>query len=332
MQNISYQPATEPLGHSAPMAYHARFAVLGIPVEFSTNSPAVIEVAAQAFAHWHGLAPELVAQLPPRAVRIVVQPGERPYVSGAPFTHRAHSGCWLATCGESMLVAQLDRGEALAFVVPELVADAAHFRYNVVESLALALASRHDRVPVHAGAVVYGGRAVLLMGQSTAGKSTLCYACVRDGFQLLAEDVIYVSLAGGLRMWGHSRHIHLLPDAPRHFGELAGVAPRVQANGKLKLAIDVAALGADRLRLAAEEASVCVLQRGDGPGSLLEPIAADEVLAMLRQGREPGFDLFQDVDQVAAALVRGGTYRLTVGSDLSRAVGLVRRLAGGGGG
>ena len=176
-----------------------------------------------------------------------------------------------------------------------------------------------------------GGRAVLLLGHSTAGKSTLCYACVRDGFQLLAEDVIYVSLNDGLRMWGNSRHIHLLPDAPRHFGELAGVPPRVQANGKLKLAVDVAALGADRLRHAAERAIVCVLRRGDGPASAVEPVEPEVVLDALRGGREPGFDLFQDVEDVAAALVRGGTYFLTVGSDLPGAVALLRRLAGGGG-
>jgi hypothetical protein len=234
-------------------------------------------------------------------------------------------------CGESVLAADMDRGEALAFVVPELVADEAHFRYNVVESLALALASRHDRVPVHAGAVVYRGRAVLLLGHSTAGKSTLCYACVRDGFQLLAEDVIYVSLNHGLRMWGNSRHIHLLPDAPRHFGELAGVPPRVQANGKLKLDVDVAALGVDRLRHWAERAIVCVLRRGDGPASVVEPVDPEVVLDALRGGREPGFDLFQDVEDVAAALVRGGTYFLTVGSDLPGAVALLRRLASGGG-
>ena len=89
---------------------------------------------------------------------------------------------WLAASGGSMLSAQMSAGVATAFVTPELAADEGNLRHNVVECLGFLLVNYRDRTPVHAAAVVRNGRAVLFMGQSTAGKSTLCYACVRAGF------------------------------------------------------------------------------------------------------------------------------------------------------
>lgn len=323
---ITYEPAADLLGHTAPLEHRALFPVLGVPIELQSNSPEVLDAAERALGQWQALAPELIDPAPARVARVVVHPGSVPYWPREPFAHRSHSGWLLATNSSCMLAAQMDRGEALAFVTPELVADEAHFRYNVLESMALALASRHDRVPVHAGAVVYAGRAVLLAGQSTAGKSTLCYACVRDGFELLAEDVIYVSMARGLRLWGHSRHIHLLPDAPRHFPELASVPALVQANGKLKLAVDLAAQGPGRLRHTADAAAVCLLERHAGAASAIEPVDARELARALCANREPGFDLFANTRDAAEALVRGGAYRMHVGTDLAGAVALLRTL------
>src|SRR5262245_31398405 len=170
----------------------------------------------------------------------------KPSVAAVPFTMRVHSDCFLGTDGANLLTAQLDRGFALGFVTPGLMADEARLRYHALELLALALVSRRDRLPIHAGAIVRRGRAVLLAGRSTAGKSTLCYACLREDFQLLTEDVVYVSRRGGLRLWGIPWQIHLLPDAVRHFAELADIPSALQANGKRKLAVETAAFGADR--------------------------------------------------------------------------------------
>jgi hypothetical protein len=239
---------------------------------------------------------------------------------------RVHSECLLATDGANVLNAQLGRGFALGFVTPELVADEPRLRYNVLELLALSMVAWHDRTPLHAGAVVRNGRAVLLAGQSLAGKSTLCYACLRAGFQLLAEDVVYVSRRRGIRLWGVPWRIHLLPDAVRLFDELADVSAVLQPNGKTKLAVDVAALGADRVRCHVERAVVCVVERHDGPASDLEPIDSRVPIAALSHDRESGFDLYSDTRSAAEVLVSGGAYRLRVGSDLAGAVALLKEL------
>jgi hypothetical protein len=356
-QNLPYTPAADPLGHTAPLDFRAAFPVLGKPLEVRSNSPAVVAAAERAFGRWRDLDARLIEPAKPCVVDVVVHPSPLSVVSSqllhgtndvdpptdhgprttdhglqtrsTPFTVRVHGGCLLAGDGANLMTAQLDAGRALAFVTPELAAREPWLRYHVLELLGLAMVAWHDRTPLHAGAVVCGGRAVLLTGRSMAGKSTLCYACLRDGFQLLAEDVVYISRRRGLRLWGIPWRIHLLPDTARLFSELADVAAVPQPNGKVKLAVETSAFGADRARCHAERAVVCVVERREGAASALEPIDPRAAVAALSYDRESGFDLYSDTRAAAEALVAGGAYRLTVGGDLASAVALVRELAGG---
>lgn len=328
---LPFTPANDLLGQSAPLSDTLEVPLLGVPVVFSSNSPAVIATAARALARWRDLPRELVEAGPPARVSVIVHPvgpGDPATPPAERFLFRAHGDSFLAACGGSLLSAQMAAGVATAFVTPELAADEPNLRHNVLECLAFLLVNSRDRTPVHAAGVVRNGQAILLVGQSAAGKSTLCYACVRAGFGLLAEDTVSVSLARGMRLWGHPGSIHLLPDAPRFFPELAALTPRVRANGKLKIAVDVAALGPERLVTHAERAIVCFVERAAGQRARLEPMAAAEAAAALSDPREPGFDLLRDrAPAVARALTAEGAYRLTVGADPAAAAALLAHLA-----
>lgn len=326
---IAFHPAAELLGHTAPLSELARFALLGLPLEIRSNSPAVIAAAERSFGHWRSLEPELIAPGQPLIVSIVVHAwpsGDRQLEARANFTQRLHGECFIAASGQNLLTARMDHGQALAFVTPELVADDMQFRYHVLECLALLLASWRDRTPIHAGAVVHSGRAALLVGRSTAGKSTLCYACARAGFSLLAEDVVYVSMRERPRLWGNPWSIHLLPDAPQLFPELADLPARIQANGKRKLTVDLAALGAAQPHIQAERAIICLIHRHGGPRSALTPIEPRAALAALGHDRESGFDLHAQAGAVVELLAAQGAYRLEVGKDLAAAVEQLREL------
>jgi hypothetical protein len=331
MHSIPFIPAIERLGHTAPLDDRARFPLLGLPLEIRSNSPAVIMAAERSFGRWSDLEPALVEQIEPLIVSLIVHPAD-PHsprsILHAPFSQRVHGDCFIASSGGNLLTAQMDRGHALGFVTPELVADDLHFRYNVLECLALLLTSWRDRTPIHAGAIARAGRALLLVGPSAAGKSTLCYACVRAGFGLLAEDVVYVSLRHGLRLWGNPWRIHLLPDAPRLFPELADLPTSIQANGKRKLAVEIAALGTERMCRHAERAIVCLVERHGGRASTLAPIDPAVAVATLSRDLEAGFDLHTRAGEVAATLAAESAYRLEVGTDLEGAVALLRGLAG----
>lgn len=329
-----YTPAADLLGHTARLDQQLHFPLLGVPLEIRSNSPAVIAAAERSFGRWRGLEPELIEPDAPLEISIVVHPSEHVDAARAvqpttTFVQRMHSYSFIAAGGANLLTAQVDAGRALAFVTPELVADDLQLRYHVIECLSLLLASYRDRTPIHAGALVGGERALLLVGRSTAGKSTLCYAGLRAGFQLLAEDVVYVGLRNGLRLWGNPWRIHLLPDAPRLFAELAKVQPQIQANGKYKLAVEVESFGADRLRRHVTRGVICLLQRHARRETRIERIDPQTAHAALRANLEAGFDLHRHTQPaVVQALVQDGAYRLTLGSDLDDTIGVLRSLVG----
>ena len=333
--SILYTRASDLLGHTAPLDQRAYFALLGLPLEFRSNSPAVIAAAEQAFGRWRDLAPELIEPSDPLIVDLIVHPAhvnDHSSMPQAQFIPRVHGDWFIASSGANLLTARRDHGHALGFVTPELVADNAHFRYNVLECLALLLASWRDRTPIHAGAVAHAGRAALLFGASGSGKSTLCYACARAGLSVLAEDVVYVGLRDRLRLWGNPWRIHLLPDAPRLFPELTDRPVQIQANGKPKLAVDVADLGTTLLHCQAESAVVCLVRRHDSHASTLTPIEPQVAAAALSHNLEAGFDLNSSTGIVAAALAASGAYQLDVGSNLAGAVDLLREMLGSPGG
>ena len=272
---IRYTRARDQLGHSAPLDQRARFPLLGLPLEFRSNSPDVIAAAEQSFGRWRDLAPELIEPSDPLTIDLIVHPAQAHDHGAMPqaqFIQRVHGDWFIASSGANLLTARRSHGHALGFVTPELVADKAHFRYNVLECLGLLLASWRDRTPIHAGAVAHAGRVALLVGASGSGKSTLCYACARAGLSLLAEDVVYVGLRERLRLWGNPWRIHLLPDAPRFFPELADRPVQIQANGKRKLAVDLAELGATLPHCYAERAVICLVGHHDSHTSVITPI------------------------------------------------------------
>src|SRR3954471_11360527 len=185
---IRYTPARDLLAHTAPLDQRAQFPLLGLPLEFRSNSPNVISAAEQSFGRWRDLPPQLIAPTDPLIVDLIVHPAQandHGAMPQAPFIQRMHDDWFIASSGANLLTARRDLGHALGFVTPDLVADNAHFRYTVLECLALLLASWRDRTPIHAGAIAHAGRAALLAGASGSGKSTLCYACARAGLSLL---------------------------------------------------------------------------------------------------------------------------------------------------
>ena len=66
---ITYEPAADLLGHTAPLEHRALFPVLGVPIELQSNSPEVLDAAERALGQWQALAPELIDPAPARPGR-----------------------------------------------------------------------------------------------------------------------------------------------------------------------------------------------------------------------------------------------------------------------
>lgn len=316
-------------GLRAVLPHRAVFPLLGVPVEVRTNSLVALAAAERTFGGWRALQPERVEARAPLILRVIVQPGRPWEVRPTSFVTRAHGDCYLASAESNLLSAHRDRGEALAFVTPELAGAGSFFRRNVLECLAMLLVGKHDRTPLPAAALVRNGRTILLAGPGGIGKSTLCRAALKAGWALLADEVVHVSARDGLRMWGCPWELQLTADAGRFFPELADRSTELQPNGKLKFTVDVAALGTDRLALVAGRPVVCQLQRQRRLGSSLERIDPSLAADALTQPGESGFEFHPETRELALRLAGEAAYRLTLGTDLASAIRRLHEVAEG---
>jgi hypothetical protein len=328
--SVSFLPASDPLARTAPLHLRAAYPFFGKPLTLHSNSQAVMDAAERSLALWHQLEPELREDAPELTLTLIVHPGSGVEPSRPPLTYRLHGETFVAGAGSNLFAARTDQHEALGFVTPEMVADDVYFRHYVLESLALLLATwrGQDRVPVHAAGIVRNGRAVLLAGHSTSGKSTLCYACWRAGLEILSEDAVYVSQAGGVRLWGQPGFIHLLPDAPRLFPELAGIPAGSRPDGSEKLVVDLGATGYTRRCIHAEPAALCLLQRHASQDSWLEPVPVQTAVDILCKEVASGFvNLFGDLLGAAiAAAASDRAFVLKVGRNLEGAIARLDEL------
>jgi hypothetical protein len=301
--------------------------VLGLPVRFASNDAAVLDVVLAAFGAWRALPARLIEARPPLQVRIVVHDGAEGAAAHAPLAFRMPDDArvFLHSPG-SMGVSDPQRGEAVAYVTPQLLADAEHFRYGVVEALSWALLTRFDRQPFHAAALASADAALLLCGPSGAGKSTLAYAAARAGLRVLADDTVFVQNRPSVRVWGAPAFIHLPPDAGNRFPELAARAPTLNANGKLKLAVDLRTAGYALEVGVVQRCGLCVLRQRQ-PTAHYAAASPDQLLSLLDLHGQSGFDIFADtIAAPVRSLAEHGGWVLHPSADPEEAVVLLRAM------
>lgn len=295
--------------------------VLGLSLRVESNSPRVIAAAGEAFGG--GMLDAPVGR-PDARLRIKVRP-QASDDEGGPVSHGVpRRELLILSSAGCQGYADTLLGEAVAEVGEGLVDDREHFRCGVLEALALFMLARRNRDPLHAAAVVRGGTALLLAGRSGVGKSTLVYAAAGAGLRVLSEDAVFLQL-DPFRAWGMPRFIHLTPESVRFFPELAGVRPRLLANGKTKLALDLRERAPAAACVSATRAGVCLLARGAAPG--MEPLGADEVVRVLTEAPEPGFDLYADsIGARIRHVAERGAWRMTLPAHPADAVPLLHRM------
>lgn len=303
----------DPLQRDVPLNHVLDVPVLGIPVRFATNDREVLSVVDESFGFIRGVTS---ADLPAPTrldVRITVHEGDEGPTDHAPIAARVPDrGRLLLMTPSSTGMADVARGDAVAYVTPGLVADRQHFRYAMLEALTLFLVTHFDRQPVHAAAVAREQGGLLLAGPSGVGKSSLAYAALRSGLRVLSDDAVYVQRRPRLRVWGMPRFLHLIPASSTFFPELSDALPTARATGKLKLAVDLQVPHRMVTPPVLERVGLCLLVRGQRT-TRLTPISPRVATEVLRRESDTGFDLFTDaLEECVAELARGGCWQLTV--------------------
>jgi len=327
VQEIAFMPASDPLWRNVPLPVRSHYSPLGVSLMLETNAPLLAERAAEVFGHWR--CPDNAADLDGVCLRLLLHDVAEILPSGPPPTlMRAQELYFLLSVGQSLGFADRRAGFAVAYITPALMAHAETIRGCFVECLGNYLICGRLRMPLHAVGLKWAGRGVLLTGRDGAGKSTLAYACVRAGFQLLAEDIVYVPEAqepGDVTIWGDSRYLHLLPDALRFFPELHSAPSVQQGLSETKLRVRAVDLRPDAPLTQMAVWGVCSLGRSRDAETRL--LAADPAGLRHTLTHFKGDPPLDTAAQRAAAerLLGGELAHLEVGSDLDQAVAVLKR-------
>jgi hypothetical protein len=284
--------ARDPFREDSKAPLRTRVSVLGGDFAVTSSAPRLIDLTIEAFG---GLPKQRLERRPPRfTVQLVLNDRERTWARGAappPPVFSSGAGLLSATIDAGNF-AVMDPGMARALIsVSKAMLEQPYYpRYELIELACLTLAARlQGLAPLHAACVGANGDAVLLIGGSGTGKSTLCVHALADGMQILSEDSAFVAPTR-LRVTGVPNYLHLArdvlallpPSALRRAIERSPVIER--RSGARKLEVDVRRLHAKvprkPLRLVA---TVFLSRRTAGRARALHAIDRGACIARLRR-------------------------------------------------
>jgi hypothetical protein len=189
---------------------------------------------------------------------------------------------------------------------------AREFRYVAMIALTHVLASRGRHV-LHGGAVVCDDRALLVLGGSGTGKSTLVLGALRSGWTALTDDLVAVHRGSDTVLAvGLPRPISVPRDVV--FDEFAeGAEVPDDARNRVELP------GATLTLSSHPIGGVILVSRGDAAEARVEPVAAHDALRAIL-GASTSIanpQLVREVFSIAAAVARLPAWSLQHGSDPS---------------
>jgi hypothetical protein len=289
---------SDPFGERSPTLMSKRLQLLGGRIQFDSNSPELLRLVELAYTGLprHRLSnktPDLRIRLlltsPPTAQELVR--GQHAFSRPQPLPLKLLHGAGLlggATDSSSFVVLSPRERAALVVVSPQMLRFPYHTRYELIEFAVFTLAARAQRlVPLHAACVGQGGRGILLMGASGAGKSTVALHCLLDQFDFLSEDSVFVAPQTMLAT-GVANFLHVRADSLRWLGrsrEAAAIrkSPVIQRrSGVKKFELDLRSEG---FRLAKSPlkiiAVVFLSSQGAGAHPLLQSLPKSELRSKL---------------------------------------------------
>ena len=220
---------------SEPLPLVERFVVTGATWEVSTNSKEILAILGDEFERKDDVG--IPSDLKLHFYMDSKLPDHRRH---SPPHFRALEHLYYGTYGpgDSMLVDQRNR-RVVGSLTPSTARDVSYWRRVILPCLAGITSACVGVTPLHCACVAKDEEGLLLHGESGSGKSTLALSLSLNGFTYLADDCTYISASpGGLRCWGLSTPLKLLPDAVAHFPQLARLTPRQSLNGELAFEID----------------------------------------------------------------------------------------------
>jgi HPr Serine kinase C-terminal domain len=230
-------PADPVLSHFR-MPLRGAYYPLGFALEIATNSGEVLAAAEESWGSFQ----KKFSELPLRLEIGVIADGSKDCPPPPDCRSRGNLLTIIADA-RNFSVCDLSCGYAFAWLTPSAVADRAYLRYYFLEATVSTLLEALYLTPLHAACVQIGGRGVLLCGESGAGKSSLAFACARNGWKFLSDDSsAIVRKRQGRVVVGNPCQMRFRESAVELFPELREQRVTPRATGKMAIELATAAL------------------------------------------------------------------------------------------
>jgi len=279
----------DPFGERSTRMTREPLQLLGGRFRFESNSAELLRLVDSAYA---GLPRHRLSAAVPRlrvGLLLSGQPRPRRRLEPSPLNVLS-AAAFLggATDSSDFVVVSPRERAALVVVSPKMLRFPYHTRYELIEFAVFTLAARtQGLVSLHAACVGQGGRGILLMGSSGAGKSTVALQCLLQGLDFLSEDAVFVA-PDTLRATGIANFLHVRADSLRWIERDTDAAPIRNSpvirrrTGVKKFELDLRRgcyrLAASPLRIGAV---VFLSAQKSQNGPLLRPLRKSTLLAKL---------------------------------------------------
>lgn len=207
----AFASVSDPFAERIVCSLRSRAEVLGGVFEFESNAPSLLQLVD---AVYEGLPAHSFGAEPPHfRIRLILADDAGPPTGVEPPPVRLSSGGGLL-CGTmdaaNFAVLSPAQRSGLVVVSRNMLRHAQVVRYELIEFAVYTLASRAQQlVSMHAACVGCEQQALLLIGDTGAGKTTLTLLCLLQGMELVAEDAVFVQpdtlLASGVGSFLHLR-------------------------------------------------------------------------------------------------------------------------------
>jgi hypothetical protein len=264
------RPRYDPLLCDFDLPLSAAFHPAGFPLRLATNSQEVLDAAAES---WAPFAP--FDDTPPLDFRVLISP-EGPLAAEPTFRKQHHLLTFVSDARN--FAAADDRTLSAAFhLSAATAANRAVLRWFYLDALAYMLLTQRYILSLHAACVAREGGAILICGPSAAGKSTLSFACARDGFTFLSDDCTWIPFGSDAPLAiGKPHLVRFRPDVARHFPELEGHLASVRPNGKNSIEVPTALFPEIRTAARCPIRALVFLNRESDAPAVLDAICAGD--------------------------------------------------------
>jgi hypothetical protein len=312
----------DPLLYDTELSREFTVFPMGQAVEISTNSSAIQNAALSLWSRYPPL-----FDSPPIGLRVAVSDEEAAAPLPAPVPRGQGHLVSIIRNAENFGMADLRHGFGFASFTRDVAANRSAVSWDFLEPLVYLMVAARHFAQVHAACISLSGRAVLLCGDSGAGKTCLAYACALAGWRLVSGDAVQIVRSSkGRDLIGRPHAIRFRESARWLFPELRNHQPKRSAHGKLDIEVDTAEL-AIGTALEARASHVVFLKRESGVARpSFSTVSFQQAFARLEQVVLYGDETLRDAQrQSLAELLRCPALRLTY-SDLNGAEQALRGL------